>query len=114
MSGIRGDSAAPEVIDRAGEGPLVASEVGSVRAVLDGEIYNRPRLQVLLAGREDGRRSDCDGELVARLYEEFGEGMLSAIEGRFALAAWDARKRCLFLARDRFGEKPLYYGERSD
>jgi asparagine synthetase B (glutamine-hydrolysing) len=114
MSGIRGDSAAPEVIDRAGEGTPVGSEDGPVRAVLDGEIYNRSRLRTLPAGRGGGLRSDSDGELVARLYEEYGEGMLSAIEGRFALAAWDAGERCLFLARDRFGEKPLYYTERSD
>jgi asparagine synthetase B (glutamine-hydrolysing) len=114
MSGIRGDSAASEVIDRAGEGPSTSSEDGSVRAAIDGEIYNSPRLRRPMAGGGHGSSSDSDGELLARLYGEYGEGILSALEGRFALAVWDAGERRLFLARDRFGEKTLYYAERSD
>jgi asparagine synthase (glutamine-hydrolysing) len=93
-----------------GHQPL-CNEDGSVWVAFNGEIYNHPKL------REDLRRSghtfatNGDTEVLVHLYEEYGEAMVHALEGMFTFALWDQRARRLLVARDRFGEKPLFLHE---
>jgi asparagine synthase (glutamine-hydrolysing) len=94
-----------------GHQPL-ANEDGSVWAALNGEIYNHPRLQRLLRERGHELKTGADTEVLVHLYEEYGTELVHALEGMFSFAIWDARERSLLLARDRFGEKPLFYAER--
>jgi asparagine synthase (glutamine-hydrolysing) len=98
------------IIDVAGGDPPITNEDGSVGVVLNGEIYNFPRLQDEL--RADGHRlaTRCDTEVVAHLAEELDPVALARrLEGMFAFAVWRERDRRLVLCRDRLGKKPLYY-----
>lgn len=97
------------IIDVAGGHQPLANEDGSVWIVFNGEIYNFKELRVDLAARGHHFRTQTDTEVIVHLYEEYGEGCLDRLRGMFALAVWDGRRRQLFLARDPFGIKPLYY-----
>lgn len=100
------------VIDVDGGHQPVCNEDGSVWAVLNGEIYNHPRLQELLRERGHELSSGVDTEVLVHLYEEYGADLVHALEGMFAFAVWDQRRQLLIVARDRFGEKPLFYASR--
>ena len=85
------------------------NEGGDVWAVIDGEIDNQRALSQTL--RLDGHqfRSDCGAELLVHAYEQYGVDFLHHLHGGFALALWDERRHRLLLARDRLGERPLYW-----
>ena len=97
-----------KIIDIAGSDQPLYNEDGSVALVFNGEIYNFRELRGRLERLGHRFRSDGDGETIVHLYEEYGADALNHLRGMFALALWDARRGRLLLARDRFGQKPLY------
>jgi asparagine synthase (glutamine-hydrolysing) len=100
------------VIDVAGGHQPLSNEQADVWAVLNGEVYNHPGLREHLRERGHRLATGTDTEVLVHLYEEYGDDLVHALEGMFAFALWDARRRRLLLGRDRFGEKPLFYVER--
>jgi len=99
------------VMDIDGGHQPLCNEDGSVWAAFNGEIYNHPRLREDLRRRGHTFTTSGDTEVLVHLYEEYGEAMVHALEGMFTFAIWDERARRLLLARDRFGEKPLFVHE---
>lgn len=89
------------------------TEDGSISVVLNGEIYNFDSLGRDLQKRGHRLASQSDTEVIPHLYEEAGDDFVARLEGMFALALWDGRRRRLLLARDRLGKKPLYYTQRT-
>jgi asparagine synthase (glutamine-hydrolysing) len=88
--------------------PMVDAELG-LALVFNGTIYNYPQLRAQL--REKGYHffSEGDSEVILKAYRHWGEACVEHLHGMFAFAIWDMRSRQLFLARDRFGIKPLYF-----
>ena len=83
----------------------------SVALLYNGEIYNSPTLRRALEAKGYVFRTHSDGEVICHLYDECGEALFERLDGMFAVALWDDRRRRLLLARDLPGEKPLYYAE---
>src|SRR5881628_1780336 len=96
------------IIDLAGGQQPIFNEDRSMVIVFNGEIYNYRELRRELATRGHQLRTRGDTETVLRLYEEEGARCVDRLRGMFAFAIWDATAETLFLARDRFGIKPLY------
>jgi asparagine synthase (glutamine-hydrolysing) len=98
------------IIDlKTGDQP-VYSEDKSVIAMVNGELYNFREVRADLEKRGHKFVTQTDVEIVPHLYQIYGDDFVDHINGMFAISLWDAQKKKLILARDRFGEKPLYYG----
>lgn len=87
----------------------ISNEDQTIWVVFNGEIYNYQALRSNLIGQGHRFTTQTDTEVLAHLYEQEGVAGIARLRGMFAYALWDARKRQLLLARDRFGKKPLYY-----
>jgi asparagine synthase (glutamine-hydrolysing) len=95
----------------AGHQPMQDRDTGSW-IIYNGEIYNFREIRAELESYGIGFNSHSDTEVILKAYGRWGAGCLDYFRGMFAFAIWDAGSRALFLARDRFGEKPLYYSHR--
>jgi asparagine synthase (glutamine-hydrolysing) len=102
------------IVDLAtGQQPIL-NEAGDIKIVANGEIYNFQELRQELESRGHVFRSRAsDIEVLVHAYEQWGEDFLPRLRGMFALALWDGRTRTLIAARDRAGEKPLYWTQTS-
>jgi asparagine synthase (glutamine-hydrolysing) len=97
------------IIDLDGGTQPIGNEDERLWIVYNGEIFNYPELQALLVKKGHIFKTVSDTEVLLHLYEEYGTQALSLVNGQFAFAIWDARKKELFLARDRVGIRPLFY-----
>lgn len=88
----------------------VYSEDKSVVAMINGELYNYREVRAELEKRGHKFRTQTDVEIVPHLYQIYGDDLVDHINGMFAISLWDTARKKLILARDRFGEKPIYYG----
>ncbi|MEE4352658.1 MAG: asparagine synthase (glutamine-hydrolyzing), partial [Desulfatiglans sp.] len=102
------------IIDLEGSKQPLRNEDGTVWVVFNGEIYNYLELRIALSGRGHALREAGDTEVLVHLWEEYGSRMLEHLRGMFAFAIYDTRSDTLFMARDRFGQKPLYYWQNED
>jgi len=92
----------------------MSNEDGTVWIVFNGEIYNYLELTPELKSKGHIFNSKTDTEVIIHAYEEYGIDCLQKLNGMFAFAIWDSRKKQLFCARDRFGIKPFYYYYKDD
>ncbi|MDW8308836.1 MAG: asparagine synthase (glutamine-hydrolyzing) [Verrucomicrobiales bacterium] len=102
------------IIDLSGGSQPIANEDESLWIVFNGEIFNYVELRPELEARGHRFRTASDTEVILHLFEEFGPDCLHRLNGQFAIAIWDRRRRALFLARDRLGVRPLFYTETPD
>ncbi len=87
----------------------MGNEDGNVVIVFNGEIYNFQKLRVELEAAGHSFHSQTDTETILHAYEQWGDDCVLRFNGMFAFAIWDRPRKRLFLARDRFGVKPLYW-----
>ncbi len=99
------------IIDVAGGRQPLADAHGRVWVVQNGEIYNYLALRAELEARGHVFHTRSDTEVIAAAYLAWGPACVQQLRGIYAFAVWDVARRRLFLARDRFGVKPLYYVE---
>ncbi|PYU63735.1 MAG: asparagine synthase (glutamine-hydrolyzing) [Acidobacteria bacterium] len=99
------------IIDLSGGKQPICNEDGSIVTVFNGEIYNFQVLREQLRNRGHSLATASDTEVIVHLYEDFGEDCVQHLRGMFGFALWDARRRRLFVARDRLGIKPVYFAQ---
>jgi asparagine synthase (glutamine-hydrolysing) len=105
-------SARLSIIDPSGGRQPIFTPDQQTATVCNGEIYGYHRIREQYSQYPFRTGSDC--EVVLPLFDEYGPGLLPHLPGTFALAVWDERSQSLLLARDRFGERPLYYATTAD
>jgi asparagine synthase (glutamine-hydrolysing) len=99
------------IIDPNGSRQPMRDDEAGLALTFNGEIYNFRELRTELEGHGHRFERDSDTEVLLRAYQQWGTQCVPRLRGQFAFAVWDARAERLFLARDRFGEKPLYLHE---
>ena len=92
----------------------IFNEDGTVVAILNGEIYNHLALRRELEKKGHRFTTKSDTETLVHLYEELGDSFVPRLQGMFAFAIYDRYNRHLLLARDRLGQKPLFYSMAND
>jgi asparagine synthase (glutamine-hydrolysing) len=92
----------------------IASEDERTRIIVNGEFYGYEAIQRELQARGHRLRTRSDSEIALHLFEDYGVQCLHQLRGEFAFVLWDARRRLIFAARDRFGIKPLFYAWHRD
>ncbi len=97
------------IIDRAGGHQPMSNEDGTAWITFNGEVYNHRDLRPGLEAKGHRFRTVSDTEVILHAYEEFGPSCVERLEGMFAFAIYDSRRRELFAARDRLGKKPFFY-----
>jgi asparagine synthase (glutamine-hydrolysing) len=98
-----------QVVDLPGGHQPMSNEDGSLWIVFNGEIYNYKELRLELESAGHVFQTASDTETILHLFEDKGASCVQDLRGMFSFAIWDTRQQSLFLARDRLGEKPLYY-----
>lgn len=101
------------IIDIGGGHQPMFNNDRTVGIVYNGEIYNYIELRENLIKKGWSFRTSSDTEVLIKMYEEYGQDCLQYLNGMFAFAIWDSKRKRLFMARDRLGIKPLYYAETS-
>ena len=99
------------IIDLEGAAQPMCNEDQSVWITYNGEVYNFGGLRSQLLQKGHIFQTNCDTEAIVHLYEEHGDEVPTLLRGMFAFGIWDSKKRKLLLARDRIGQKPLYWFE---
>ena len=102
------------IVDVAHGAQPMASADGALQIIYNGEVYNHPELMPELVREGFSYRTHCDTETVLHVYERDRAAAPARLRGMFTFAIWDRRTRELFIARDRFGVKPLYYVHTAD
>jgi asparagine synthase (glutamine-hydrolysing) len=97
------------IVDVTGGRQPLCNETGTVWAAQNGELYNYPEAYPQLRARGHQLHTTCDTEMLPHLYEDYGMRLPEHIQGMFAVAVWDDAEKIGLLARDRMGQKPLYY-----
>ena len=96
------------IFDLAGGDQPIGTPDGRFWVVQNGEIYNHPEIRCELEALGHRFSTHCDTEVIVHAYQEWGSACLERFNGPFAFAVWDRKKRELFLARDRYGVRPLF------
>ncbi len=96
------------IIDPEGGHQPMRDDAAGIALTYNGEIYNFRELRAELEGKGYAFARDSDTEVLLRAWQHWGERVVERLRGMFAFAVWDKRRDLLFVARDRFGEKPLF------